>query len=341
MEACLAQGGAWFQGTQFVAPVVSPAMQTPTPTCPPPNMGVATPAEHMVWEPSAHVDDDDNFPPLSQLSQSQRRLVSARQHKEVANARIPGAPALVQCGDGFIPICTCTQPIFALVVTQEAINQHHHSVEQAQQVQAVQACNLSSHRKPGYLVAPMGFTDVVVVCNRGVEDVEAEEVFCRCNPVDLVQAAQRALNKASWNPLLILRGRWSKTVQKTSNFVFQFVGELPIQIQMILLCKDSLCSHFPGEAWIIPTRGWTWVQLWGIDVLYVKDGVTYLYDGANLLKVFTANPCFQGVDILSPPTWQGNPLNFKQPTSTVIAAICDENNARCQRASSKGFCMFR
>jgi hypothetical protein len=41
-----------------------------------------------------------------------------------------------------------------------------------------------------------------------------------------------------------------------------------------------------------------------------------------------------------PPHFQGNPANFKQRTATVIAAISDPDNSRCQRAAAEGVCMF-
>jgi hypothetical protein len=106
-------------------------------------------------------------------------------------------------------------------------------------------------------------------------------------------------------------------------------------------CRDQLCEPFPpGDVWIVPTKGWTWVQLRGVDVSYLEDEVDYVYEGAQLLEAFAANPCFQGADIMVPPHFQGNPANFKQRTATVIAAISDPDNSQCQRASTEGVCMF-
>jgi hypothetical protein len=41
-----------------------------------------------------------------------------------------------------------------------------------------------------------------------------------------------------------------------------------------------------------------------------------------------------------PPHFQGNPTNFKQRTATVIAAISDLDNTRCQCTAAEGVCMF-
>jgi hypothetical protein len=130
-----------------------------------------------------------------------------------------------------------------------------------------------------------------------------------------------------------------ENVAVTGNFVYRLAGEIPLPT--LLACKDQLCEPFPpGDIWIIPTKGWTWVQLRGVDVSYLEDDVDYVYEGAQLLEAFAANPCFQGVDIMVPPHFQGNPANFKQQTATVIVAISDPNNSWCQRASAEGVCMF-
>jgi hypothetical protein len=128
-------------------------------------------------------------------------------------------------------------------------------------------------------------------------------------------------------------------VAHTGNFVFRLAGDVPTAT--ILACRDQLCEPFPeGEMWIVPTRGWTWVQLRGVDATYSEDDVDYVYEGDQLLASFMANPCFQGADIMVPPHFQGNPANFKQQTATIIAAISDPDNLRCQRAAAEGVCMF-
>jgi hypothetical protein len=250
---------------------------------------------------------------------------------------VPGAPALGQRNpsSGF----TRSPPIFASVVTQAAMNIHSKSADSAKLARDIQKRNPSGKLKPGYSAAPSGFTEIVVTCNGGLDDAEAEEAFRRKLPVDIVQAAQRALNKASRSPPLILRGRWTENVARTGNFVFRLAGDIPTAT--ILACRDQFCAPFPaGDVWIVPTRGWTWVQLRGVDVAYTEEDVDYVFDGAQLLASFAANPCFQGADIMVPPHFQGNPANFKLRTATVIAAISDPDNSRCQRAAAEGVCMF-
>jgi hypothetical protein len=149
---------------------------------------------------------------------------------------------------------------------------------------------------------------------------------------------QRELNRLTANPPIILRGRWSDMVERTGNFIFQLTGNLLPEV--VHSYRPTLCDIFLGKATVVPTWGWTWIQLQGVDVKYIDNDIGYAFDKEDLLKVFRANPCFANVTVPVPPYWQGNPLNFKNPTSTVIAAILDENNEVCQRASREGVCMF-
>jgi hypothetical protein len=283
-------------------------------------------------------DSDSAFPPLAPSGNRKARYKrKVTSELESRNALIPGAPAPGQRNPSSGH--TRAPPIFASIVTQVAMGTHTKSADSAKTARDIQRRNPSGRLKPGHSAAPNGFTEIVVTRNGGMDDAEAEEAFRRKLPVDIVQAAQRALNKASRNPPLILRGRWTENVARTGNFVYRLAGDIPIST--ILACRDQFCEPFPaGDVWIVPTKGWTWVQLRGVDVSYSEDDVDYVFDGAQLLESFAANPCFQGADIMVPPHFQGNPANFKQRTATVIAAISDPDNSRCQRAAAEGVCMF-
>jgi hypothetical protein len=154
----------------------------------------------------------------------------------------------------------------------------------------------------------------------------------------VTQAVQRELNRVTANPPIILRGKWSDTVAKTGNFIFRLAGN--ISVEVVHSFGPILCSIFPGEASVVPTKGWTWIQLRGVDVEYMDNDIGYGFDETDLLKAFQANPCFAMAVLPVPPYWQGNPLNFTKPTATVIAAILDEDNSICQQASREGVCMF-
>jgi hypothetical protein len=220
------------------------------------------------------------------------------------------------------------------------MGQQHQAAGHARLAREVQKRNPSGKLKPGHSTAPQGFTDVVVIRDGGSTDAEVEEAFRRRHPVDIAQAAQRALNALVCNPPIILRGRWSESVEKLGNFVFRFAGNLSPQI--ISSYQTSLCSHFPASesACVVPTSGWTWVQFRGVDVAHREGDSEFVYTSDELHTAIRANPCFNDTIFCVRPHWQGNPANFRGPAATVIAAILDVDNRICQRASSEGVCMF-
>jgi hypothetical protein len=283
--------------------------------------------------PVNRVDDDDvdNFPALGLGS----GLGSSPSDHSSRTAR---APAQV------VGRMSTNRPniglSFATVVTAEAMGQQDHAAGHARLARDVQRRNPSGRPKPSHSATPQGFTDVVVVRRGGSDDTEVEEAFRRRLPVDIAQAAQRTLNALVRVPPIILRGRWSETVEKMGNFVFRFAGDLPPQI--IASYQESLCSHFPASesACVVPTSGWTWVQFWEVDIARREGETEFIYTSNELDTAVRANPCFNNVTFCVTPHWQGNPANFRSPAATVIAAILDPDNSICQKASSEGVCMF-
>jgi hypothetical protein len=119
---------------------------------------------------------------------------------------------------------------FAAVITETAMDQQFQAAGHARLARGVQKRNPSGKPKQGHSAVPLGFTDVVVIREGGSEDREVEESFRRRLPVDIAQAAQRALNAVVRSPPIILRGRWAESVEKTGNFVFRFAGNLSPQV---------------------------------------------------------------------------------------------------------------
>jgi hypothetical protein len=142
------------------------------------------------------ISDDSNFPPLVPATNRRRHcrhnLVTAT---DARNALVPGALAPVQRN----PYSGRPRalPIFASVLTASGLGAHTTVADKAKQARDIQKRNPSGKLKPGHSVAPLGFTDVVVTRNGGLDEEEAEAAFRRKNPVDIVQAAQCALHKAS------------------------------------------------------------------------------------------------------------------------------------------------
>jgi hypothetical protein len=294
----------------------------------------STPQASAPTPPAARIDDDDaEFPKLG--SYHGPPLDPSTGWK----SSTPRAPA--QGDSNSRPRGPRIGMSFASVVTVEALGQREKAAGHARLVRQVQKSNPSGKFKPGHSAVPQGYTDVVIIHEGGSNNRDIEAAFRRHLPVDITQAAQRALNTLVWSPPIILWGRWSETVEKTGNFVFHFAGSLSPQI--IASYQTSLCSHFlvAERACIVPTTGWTWVQFRGVDVARLGEYDTeIIYSGDELLSTLRANPCFNETIFSVRPHWQGNMANFRGQTAMVIAAILDADNAACQRASSEGVCMF-
>jgi hypothetical protein len=278
------------------------------------------------------VDDDISFPALG-LSDGGRSASNSGGSSGSARApaQVSSFPAPCRSAIGLS---------FAAVITETTMDQQNQAAGHARLARGVQKRNPSGKPKLGHSAAPLGFTDVVVIHEGGLDDREIEDAFCRRQPVDIAQAAQRALNAIVHSPPIILRGRWAESVEKTGNFVFRFAGDLSPQV--IASYRDSLCSHFPAadSVCVVPTTGWTWVQFRGVDIAQVEGDSEIIYSPEELMTALRANPCFNKVIFCAKPHWQGNPANFRSGAATVIATILDPNNSACQRASSEGVCMF-
>jgi hypothetical protein len=279
------------------------------------------------------IDDEDvSFPPLAPIDEgpTQPRWGGLRGSAR-APAQVASLPAQRRSNIGMS---------FAAVITETTMDQQAQAAGHARLARGVQKRNPSGKLKQGHSAVPLGFTDVVVIREGGSEDLEIEESFRRRQPVDIAQAAQRALNAIVRSPPTILRGRWAESVEKTGNFVFRFAGNLSPQV--IASYRDSLCSHFPAAeaACVVPTTGWTWVQFRGVDIARVEGDSEIIHSPGDLEKALRANPCFNDVIFCAKPHWQNNPANFRSNAATVIAAILDPDNSACQRASSEGVCMF-
>jgi hypothetical protein len=154
--------------------------RTEAPTAPAHRVSPSTPSVPRID------DDDTSFPALGSASGGPS---PAGSYASRDSAR---APAQVVSGSG--PSRPRIGLSFASVVTDVAIGQQHQAAGHARLARDVQRRNPSGKPKPGHSAAPQGYTDVVVIRNGGSDDVEIEEAFRRRLPVDIAQAAQRALN---------------------------------------------------------------------------------------------------------------------------------------------------
>jgi hypothetical protein len=283
------------------------------------------------------VDDDDAFPPLDRESTSKNCRRRNNEAKTRQRQSIPGATG-PDNDDGYIAVTSNQsriRPLFANVATQAALNQQQRVQVSANQARAFQGRKPSGNQGPRRSMADAELTEVAVICFGGLQDEEAERKFRARNPTEIVQAVQRELTKRTKNPPAVLSGRWSVSSNTTGNFVYTLASIISPRDLMAL--KPHLCSPFSGHTELVPTKGWTWIQLRQVPT---EDLENCVWGAEDLLNAFTANPCFKDALICVQPHWQGNPLNNDKMFSTVLAAIIDEDNSICQSALTHGVRMF-
>jgi hypothetical protein len=101
--------------------------------------------------------------------------------------------------------------------------------------------------------------------------------------------------------------------------------------------KPYLCRPFKGRTELVPTKGWTWIQLRQVPT---EDLDGCVWGPKTCSSQFIANPCFQ--DALSALRHTGRVTRSTtiRRSSTVLAAIIDEDNSICQNALTHGVRMF-
>jgi hypothetical protein len=307
-----------------------------------------TPLASAVCEPPSL--DDEEFPALQQevtpsTSRKKRaRGVVQRQWRSVPGALGPtdqNTPAALpgrNGDDGHIPTTSHQsriRPLFANVITQAAVAQQQQVKRSADQARAVQGRRPAGNQGPRPPLQDANLTEVTVIRFGGMEDEEEERKFRARNPIQIVQSVQRDLARRSKNPPAVLSGRWSQSVDLTGNFVYTLGGI--ISPRDIVALKPILCAPFTGRTEVVPTKGWTWVQLRQVPT---EDENHCIWGTDDLLGAFRQNPCFQDTLICVQPHWQGNPLTSDKKYSTVLVAIIDDDNSACQAALTHGVRMF-
>ncbi|KAN0135530.1 hypothetical protein V8E53_006809 [Lactarius tabidus] len=190
----------------------------------------------------------------------------------------------------------------AAVVQQQQVKQS------ADQARAVQGRKIAGNQGPRPSLQDANLTEVTVIRFGGLEDEEEERKFRARNLIQIIQSVQRDLARQSKNPPVVLSGRWSQSAGLTSNFIYMLGGIIPPR--NIVALKSILCSLFSGRTEIIPTKGWTWIQLHQVPT---EDEDHCIWGPDDLLTAFRQNPCFQDTLICVQPHWQGNPLTSDKP----------------------------
>jgi hypothetical protein len=282
---------------------------------------VTAPAHNTVTDAMSEVPDSVNFPePVDAVMfpsiEETRLAIPSRRVKRNAENK-------------------AAREKFASVATQKTVTAHQAATTSGNQARAVQGRSATGKAK---IVPPTeeSVTHATIIRHGGLPDAEAERALHAKPAHFLVQAAQRALDRLSRQPLKILHGSWSQNYEQTRNFSYVLSGLIPAR--ELLKYKTQLCEPFNGsETDLVPARGWSWAQLRNVPTVD-EDGL--VWSPEDLFLTFIANPCFSDALICAPPHWQGNPVFSGKNASTVLVAYIDDGNLISQRATKEGVYMF-
>ncbi|KAN0139575.1 hypothetical protein V8E53_002604 [Lactarius tabidus] len=231
-------------------------------------------------------------------------------------ATIHWIEATVQGGQPYLPkslpqASEQIKPLFANVATQAAVAQQQ-QVSSVDQAHAVQGCKPAGNQGPCKALSDADLTEITVIHFGGLEDEEEEHKFREHNPVEIVQAVKRDLAKHMKNPPVVLSRK-------------------------LMVLKLHLCSLFKGHTELVPTKGWTWIQLRLVPTADINN-----LCGAQkiCLSHYSPTHASRRPSYCVPPHWQCNPLTNDKILSTVLMAIIDEDNSICQGVLTHGVCMF-
>ncbi|KAN0137679.1 hypothetical protein V8E53_004504 [Lactarius tabidus] len=284
---------------------------------------------------------DDEFPALNSSEVQPKETNNRRKRGKAVVLRqwrtVPGAVGPMN-DEGAIPVTSYQskiKPLFASIITQDAVAKQQQVKRTADQIRAIQGRKPAGQQGSRSSPHDGNLTEVTVIRFGGLEDEEEERKFRARNPVHIVQSVQRDLARRAKNPPAVLSGRWSQSAGLTGNFVYTLGGIIPPRD--IVALKPILCLPFSGRTELVPTKGWTWIQLRQVPT---EDENHCIWGPEDLLTAFRQNPCFQDTLICVQPHWQGNPLTSDKAVSTVLAAIIDDDNSACQAALTHGVRMF-
>ncbi|KAH9070741.1 hypothetical protein EDB83DRAFT_2579864 [Lactarius deliciosus] len=233
--------------------------------------------------------------------------------------------------DGFIPV---TRPRAGYnVVTAKAVTQQQAAKKTAKLTAAAQSRTPAGRLLPNASPTPRNVTRVVVSRDGGFKD-QTRELQLRAIPASIIaQGVRTAIERNTPAPIKILSAQWAKGVEKTGNYVYNIVGEIPME--RILQFSKFLLQPFPGGV-LVPASGWCWAQL--RDVL-VSDADGVIYDNDTLTEELRLNPMFADATFVTDPHWK-NGVNLPNATSDVVFAYLDPTKSITQRAIKEGVSMF-
>jgi hypothetical protein len=260
----------------------APVARAPVTLSPSVEATVTAPVHNTVTDATSEVPDAVNLPEpvdavmFPSLEETRLAIPSRRVKRNAENkaarvkqrSSIPGAtgpiptplPAphvtRVDDDDGHIPLRTSrVRPMFASIATQKTMNAHQAATTSGNQARAVQSRTATGKAKAGPPIEE-SVTHATIIRHGGLPDAEAERALHAKPAHFLVQAAQRALNRLSRDPLRILHGSWSQNYEQTHNFSYVLSGL--ISPRELLKYKTQLCCY--GRSTVVSDLdGWGFV----------------------------------------------------------------------------------
>ncbi|KAH9178326.1 hypothetical protein EDB89DRAFT_1901869 [Lactarius sanguifluus] len=234
--------------------------------------------------------------------------------------------------DGFIQV---SRPKASFsVITTKAVQQQQTVKVAAKLATTAQGRSTTGKTLPSASPKARNVTKVVVSRNSGFPD-PAKEAIHRATPAGIIaQGVRTAIERGTPNPIRILNAQWAKNVDKTGNFIYTIVGNIPMEC--ILQFGKFLLQPFPGGN-LIPADGWCWAQLRDV-LVFDEEGV--FRDGDDLENELRRNPAFETAQIVTQPHWAGDINSTTTATSTVVFAYIDSSKTITQRAIKEGISMF-
>ncbi|KAH9022735.1 hypothetical protein EDB83DRAFT_2527420 [Lactarius deliciosus] len=234
--------------------------------------------------------------------------------------------------DGFISV---SRPRAGYnVITAKAVQQQQATKAKTKELAAAQQRTPMGKLLPTASPKSREVTKVVVSRDGGLTDL-AKEAQLRATPAGIIaQGVRTAIERNTPAPIKILSAQWAKGVEKTGNYVYSIVGNIPME--RIIQFSKFLLQPFPGGT-LVPATGWCWAQL--RDVL-IADAEGTVFDGDDLVAELRLNPMFQTATLVTDPHWANDLNTNKSATSTVVFAYIDNDKSITQRAIKEGVSMF-
>jgi hypothetical protein len=240
---------------------------------------------------------------------------------------------------GYIPVRRRVRPSFASI-TQAGIAQNDAASKKSKAAASAQSRTPTGRPKPimaatAKLSTPLT-TDVVIARYGGFPVLATENALRARHAGDIVRGIQREIKHSTRTPITVLRGRWSRTVENSGNFILTIVRNHTLAF-LTSFCK-WLCEPFSDDCNLVPCEGWVWAQL---REVIAQDDDGQVWELAVLTQELRQNPVFTSATFGASPHWMHSLVNLQTRShGMVLFAYEDVDSSLTQNALEQGVAMF-